>query len=131
MFYFALKNGEIDEAMTYLRDYLSEIPNILHNKTEKHFQTILYVMFTWLGFYTETEVCTAIGRIDVVIKNPKNIFVLELKVDGSAEDALNQINSKNYPIAYKYDGREVVKIGVNISTVKNVRTITEWRVEKS
>jgi uncharacterized protein YjbK len=131
MFYFALKSGEIDEAMTYLRDYLSEIPNILHNKTEKHFQTILYVMFTWLGFYTETEVCTATGRIDVVIKNQKNIFVLELKVDGSAEDALNQINSKNYPIAYKYDGREVVKIGVNISTVKNVRTITEWRVEKS
>lgn len=131
MFYFALKSGEIDEAMTYLRDYLSEIPNILHNKTEKHFQTILYVMFTWLGFYTETEVCTATGRIDVVIKNQKNIFVLELKVDGSAEDALNQINSKNYPIAYKYDGREVIKIGVNISTVKNVRTITEWRVEKA
>ena len=129
-FYFALKAGQIDEAFTYLKDFLSEIPNILNNKEEKHFQTILYVMFTWLGFYTEVEVNTAVGRTDVVIKNSTNIFVLELKVDGTAEDALAQINSKNYSIPYKYDGREVVKIGVNISTENNVRTVTDWKVEK-
>ncbi|MBQ3658122.1 MAG: AAA family ATPase [Bacteroidales bacterium] len=129
-FYAALENLQVDEAMTYLKDFLSEIPNILNNKEEKHFQTILYVMFTWLGFYTEAEVNTAVGRTDVVIKNTKNIFVLELKVDGSAEDALLQINSKNYSIPYKYDGREVVKIGANISTENNVRTITDWKVER-
>ena len=129
-FYAALKSGQIDEAFMYLKDFLSDIPNILNNKEEKHFQTILYVMFTWLGFYTEVEVNTAVGRTDVVIKNEKNIFVLELKVDGSADDALAQINSKNYSIPYKYDGREVVKIGVNVSTENNVRTITDWKVEK-
>ena len=129
-FYFALKSGQVDEAMTYLKDFLSEIPNILNNKEEKHFQTILYVMFTWLGFYTEVEVNTAVGRTDVVIKNEKNIFVLELKVDGSASDALAQINSKNYAIPYKHDGREIVKIGVNISAENNVRTITDWIVER-
>jgi hypothetical protein len=127
-FYFALKSGQINEAFTYLKDFLSEIPNILNNKEEKHFQTILYVMFTWLGFYTEVEVNTAVGRTDVVIKNAKNIFVIELKVDGTAEEALAQINSKNYAIPYKYDGREVVKIGVNISSENNVRTITDWKV---
>ena len=114
-FYAALYSLQIDEAMAYLRDYLSTIPNVLNNKEEKHFQTIIYVMFTWLGFYTEVEVNTAVGRTDIVIKNEKNIFVLELKVDGTAEDALAQINSKNYAIPYRYDGREVVKIGVNIS----------------
>ena len=129
-FYAALKAGQIDEAFTYLKDFLSEIPNILNNKEEKHFQTILYVMFTWLGFYTEVEVNTAVGRTDVVIKNAKNIFVLELKVDGSAADALAQINSKNYAIPYKYDGREIVKIGVNISSDGNVRTIDKWEVER-
>ena len=129
-FYAALKSGQIDEAMTFLKDFLSEIPNILNNKEEKHFQTILYVMFTWLGFYTETEVSTAVGRTDVVIKNEKNIFVLELKVDGSSADALAQINSKNYAIPYKYDGREIIKIGVNISSENNVRTVTDWAVEK-
>ena len=129
-FYAALEGLQIDEAMTYLKDFLSEIPNILNNKEEKHFQTILYVIFTWLGFYTEAEVNTAVGRTDVVIKNAKNIFVMELKVDGSAEDALAQINSKNYSIPYKYDGREVVKIGVNISTENGVRTITGWKVER-
>ncbi|MBQ5550345.1 MAG: PD-(D/E)XK nuclease domain-containing protein, partial [Bacteroidales bacterium] len=129
-FYFSLKKGQIDEAMEYLKDFLSQIPNILNNKEEKHFQTILYVLFTWLGFYTSTEVNTAIGRMDVVIKNPKNIFVLELKVDSSAQAALDQINSKQYPIAYKHDGREIVKIGINISTENNVRTIKEWKVEK-
>jgi hypothetical protein len=128
-FYFSLKDGQIDEAFALLKDYLSTIPNVLNNKEEKHFQTILYVMFTWLGFYTEVEVNTAVGRTDVVIKNAKNIFVLELKVDGTAQDALAQINSKNYTIPYKYDGREVVKIGVNISTENNVRTITDWVVE--
>ncbi|MBQ3656930.1 MAG: AAA family ATPase [Bacteroidales bacterium] len=125
-FYFALKSGQIDEAMTYLKDFLSEIPNILNNKEEKHFQTILYVLFTWLGFYTEVEVNTAVGRTDVVIKNAKNIFVIELKVDGTAEDALAQINSKNYAIPYKYDGREIIKIGANISSNNNVRTIENW-----
>ena len=129
-FYAALKSGQIDDAMTFLKDFLSEIPNILNNKEEKHFQTILYVMFTWLGFYTAVEVNTAVGRTDVVIKNEKNIFVLELKVDGSAQDALVQINSKNYAIPYKYDGREIVKIGINISSENNVRTITDWVVEK-
>ena len=125
-FYFALKSGQIDEAMTYLQDFLSEIPNILNNKEEKHFQTILYVLFTWLGFYTEVEVNTAVGRTDVVIKNAKNIFVIELKVDGTAEQALAQINSKNYAIPYKYDGREIIKIGANISSDNNVRTIENW-----
>jgi hypothetical protein len=129
-FYFSLKKGQIDEAMEYLKDFLSQIPNILNNKEEKHFQTILYVLFTWLGFYTETEVNTATGRMDVVIKNPKNIFVLKLKVDGSAQDALDQINSKNYSIPFKYDGREVVKIGINISSDSGVRTIDKWIVEK-
>ncbi len=128
-FYFSLKDGQIDEAFALLKDYFSTIPNVLNNKEEKHFQTILYVMFTWLGFYTEVEVNTAVGRTDVVIKNAKNIFVLELKVDGTDQDALAQINSKNYTIPYKYDGREVVKIGVNISTENNVRTITDWVVE--
>ena len=129
-FYGSLKRGQVDEAMEYLRDFLSEIPNILNNKEEKHFQTILYVMFTWIGFYTETEVCTAVGRMDVVIKNPKQIFVIELKVDDSAQNALNQINSKNYPIAYKHDGREIIKIGINIATVNNVRTVESWAVER-
>ncbi len=129
-FYFSLKNGETDQAITYLKDFIAEIPNILNNKEEKHFQTILYVLFTWLGFYTETEVNTAVGRTDVVIKNPKNIFVIELKVDGTAQDALNQINSKNYSIPYKYDGREVVKIGINITSDSNVRTIDSWVIEK-
>ena len=129
-FYASLYNGQVNEAFTYLKDFLSEIPNILNNKEEKHFQTILYVMFTWLGFYTDVEVNTAVGRTDVVIKNAKNIFVMELKVDGTAEEALAQINSQNYSIPYKYDGREVVKIGVNISTENNVRTITDWKVEE-
>ena len=66
----------------------------------------------------------------MVIKNEKNIFVLELKVDGSSADALAQINSKNYAIPYKYDGREIIKIGVNISSENNVRTVTDWAVEK-
>lgn len=126
-FYFALKDGRIDEAFELLKDFFLQIPNVLNNKNEKHFQTVIYVLFRWLGFYTQSEVNTAKGRLDCVLFSPNQIFIIEFKVDESAQVALNQINEKGYADPYLNDGRPIVKIGVNFSSEE--RTIEGWKVE--
>jgi hypothetical protein len=71
---------------------------------------------------------SAIGRADLVVYSPASIFVFEFKVDGTPEEALAQINSKNYAIPYVSDGRKVVKIGVNFDSA--TRTIGDWKMEE-
>ena len=126
-FYFALKAGRIDEAFELLKEFFLQIPNVLNNKNEKHFQTVIYVLFRWLGFYTQSEVNTSKGRLDCILFAPKQIFIIEFKVDESAEKALAQINEKGYADPYRADGRPIVKIGVNFSSEE--RTIEGWKVE--
>jgi hypothetical protein len=126
-FYFALKAGKIDEAFELLKEFFLQIPNVLNNKNEKHFQTVIYVLFRWLGFYTQSEVNTSKGRLDCILFAPKQIFIIEFKVDESAEKALAQINEKGYAEPYRTDGRPIVKIGVNFSSEE--RTIEGWMVE--
>ena len=126
-FYFALKSGKIDDAFMLLKEFFRQIPNVLNNKNEKHFQTVIYVLFRWLGFYTQVEVNTSKGRLDCILFAPQQIFIIEFKVDESAEVALAQINEKGYADPFCNDGRPVVKIGVNFSSEE--RTIEGWKVE--
>lgn len=71
----------------------------------------------------------AIGRTDVVIKMPDAIYCVEFKIDGTPEEALAQINSKQYAIPYEIDHRKVVKVGVNFDSI--TRTLGEWVIEYS
>ncbi|MCQ2975996.1 MAG: PD-(D/E)XK nuclease domain-containing protein, partial [Bacteroidales bacterium] len=87
-----------------------------------------YVLFTWLGFYTQVEVSTAIGRMDMVIYTKTNIYIFEFKLDKSAEEAMKQIHERNYDVKFKNDGREIIKFGINISS--ETRTIEKWVMEK-
>ena len=80
---------------------MAGIPYDLENKTEKHYQTIIYLVFSLLGYYTQTEVKSAVGRADAVCRTKDGTYVFEFKVDGSAEDALKQIDEKGYMIPYK------------------------------
>ena len=82
-----------------------------------------------MGQYVDVEVKNAIGRADVVIKMPDAIYVFDLRNSGSPEEALAQINSKQYAIPYKIDHRKVVKVGVNFDST--TRTLGEWVIEYS
>jgi hypothetical protein len=73
------------------------------------------------------EVRNAVGATDVTIKTPRYIYIVEIKIDSSAEVALKQIEEKGYAAPYLTDGREIVKLGVNFSTAS--RTISEWGVK--
>ena len=100
----------------------------MNNKEEKHYQTIFYLLFRLMGQYVDAEVKSAVGRADVVIKMQDAIYVFEFKVDGTPEEALAQINSKQYAIPYQADYRKVIKVGVNFDS--STRTIGEWIIEK-
>ena len=126
-FFSTMRKDDIDSALTLMQSYLAGVPNDLENKTEKHYQTIIYLIFSLLGYYIQSEVKSAIGRADAVCRTQNRIYVFEFKVDGSAEDALKQIDEKGYLIPYKAEeGTELVKVGVNIST--QTRTIDSWKV---
>ena len=91
---------------------------------EGHFTAMLYVMFSFLNRYVWSQVRVALGRMDILVKTGRTIYVMELKLDGSVEEALKQIDSKGYAIPWQADGRKVVKVGINFSSEQ--RTIKEW-----
>ena len=74
----------------------------------------------------DTEAKSVLGRADVVIKTKNDIYVLELKVDDTVDNALAQIDSKGYAIPYEADGRTITKCGVTISS--EARNIVHWRM---
>ena len=121
-----LRAGKLTECLERIRSFFASIPNDLENKQEKHYQTIFYLLFRLMGQYVDTEVKSAIGRADVVVKMQDAIYVFEFKVDGTPEEALEQINSKGYIIPYQPDHRKVVKVGVNFDSA--TRSIGDWKI---
>ncbi len=102
-FYASMYRRDIDSALALMQSYLAGIPYDLENKTEKHYQTIIYLVFSLLGYYTRAEVKSAVGRADAVCWTRDGVYVFEFKVDGSAEEALRQIDEKGYMIPYRGD----------------------------
>ena len=122
-----LMRGDIESCLERTRAFFASIPNDLENKTEKHYQTIFYLLFRLMGQYVDTEVKSAIGRADAVVKLKDVIYVFEFKFDGTPEEALAQIDSKQYAIPYTADGKRIVKVGVNFDSA--TRTIGGWVVD--
>ena len=94
---------------------------------ELHYQNVLFIVFKLVGFYVKAEYHTSEGRVDLVLQTDKFIYVMEFKLNGTAEDALQQINDKNYALPFEMDGRKLFKIGVNFSA--ETRNIEKWIVE--
>ena len=122
-----LRKGDIESCLERTRSFFASIPNDLENKTEKHYQTIFYLLFRLMGMYVDSEVKSAIGRADVVIKMKDTIYVLEFKYDGTAQEALAQIDSKQYAIPYRKEGKQIVKVGINFDSA--TRTIGDWVIK--
>jgi hypothetical protein len=129
----SLRNGDVAEAMELFKSMLASVPfmrgdnDILADaeKTEAHYHIIFYFFFRMLHREVLAEVRNAKGATDVVIKTPKYIYVVEIKIDTTADVALNQIDEKGYATPYLADGREVIKLGINFST--DTRNISEWK----
>ena len=130
----ALYGRNLSKALTLLRSYIASLPYdiitkkewMAKKKREAFYKLLIYVVFSLLNSKVDTEVKSILGRADVVIKTKTDIFVLELKVDDTVENALAQIDDKGYAIPYEAEGRVVTKCGVSISSEQ--RNITQWRI---
>ena len=123
-----INNGEMDEALQLLADFLETIPYCDNTHYEGHWQQTLYIMFALLTNYDIlVEQHTAKGRIDITMETADTIYVMELKFNKSAEEALAQIEAKHYADAFKMSGKKVVKIGLNYS-VKDEVNCLEWKM---
>ena len=120
--------GEMDAALSRLQEFLGTVPYAENTHYEGHYQQMFYVIFSLLGMYVDIEVRTPRGRVDVVLRTPTTLYVIELKLDRSADVAMNQINLKQYPERFVLCGLPVVKVGINFDTEK--RTISDWRIEQ-
>ena len=135
-FWMALKNDDIDLAMREMQTYMAGIPYIEGFKqkladaatAEGFYEYTMYLIFSMLNVYTKTQVKCAGGRTDVVVWMEKITYVFELKVTGSAEDAISQIDEKGYAISFETGGRKVVKVGVMFD--KETRTPINWIIKE-
>ena len=124
-----LYDDDLEGAMVSLKAYLASISNRLSNKNERDFQTVFYLIFNLMGAFVLVEEDSAIGRADAVVHMPDAVYVFELKYDGSAEEAIKQIDDKGYLIPYSADGKRLYKIGVNYDS--NQRTINKWIIQEA
>lgn len=123
-----LRAGDVDSFMTRLEAFFADFPYELNDKTERHYQVVFYLVFKLMGQFTEAEIRSARGRADAVVKTPKYIYVFEFKLNGTAEQALRQIDDKGYLIPYQVDGRQLVKVGVEFNAEE--RNIGRWLIEE-
>ena len=136
-FWRALKQNDIHLALTELQAYFAGLPYIEGfkkkladvSKAEGFYEWTFYLVFSMLNVYVRTQVKTIQGRIDVVVYMPDAIYVMELKINGTAQEALDQINRKGYAIPYAADGRMVIKVGIRFSTEK--LNVEDWVVQDS
>ena len=122
-----LEQGEVDAFMQRFEAFFADFPYELNDKTERHYQVVVYLIFKLMGQFTQAEVRSAKGRADAIVQTPKYIYVFEFKLNGTAEDALQQINDKGYAVPFQADGRQVVKVGVEFSA--EARNVSRWLVD--
>ncbi|MDD6892414.1 MAG: AAA family ATPase, partial [Bacteroidales bacterium] len=125
--YVALLNDDLDGMFRLLQAYLLTVPYCNNANSEGHYQQMLYVIFSLFGRYVDVEVRTPTGRVDVVMKTGKAIYLFELKLNKSAAAALQQMDAKDYASRFALDGLPVVKVGINFDAERH--TLSDWEIK--
>ena len=121
-----LEERRVDEAMERLRTFMAGIPyEFAENAVELHYENNLFIIFVLVGVDARPKWHTSQGRIDLLLRMRNYIYVIELKRDGTPEEALEQIREKDYSRQFMGDPRPVVELGVTFST--KTRNITAWK----
>ena len=123
--YFIL--GDADKAMKCMQAYFAGVHWKMRMDNENNFHNAFFLLMDLVGLDTETESATSDGSIDITVRTDDYIYVIELKYDGTAEQALRQIEEKRYDRKYQMDGRQIIRIGVNFSS--ETRCIEDWKIE--
>jgi len=123
----ALDEGNIEDAINALRQFLAGVPYDIIKETENYYQTVVFLIFKILGLDCRAEVRIADGRIDTLVETNDFVYCFEFKLDKSADEALAQINSKEYLLPWTGSGKKLFKVGVDFDSEK--RNIGEWKYE--
>ena len=124
--FYDIQNGDMDAALHRLQEFLSTIPYCDNTRFEGHYQQVFYIIFSLLGYYVDVEVRTPRGRVDIVLRTKTTLYVMELKLDKSAGEAMEQIDLKNYPERFALCGLPVVKVAVSFDSERC--TIGDWEI---
>lgn len=119
-----IRDGEPGKLMKELDAYFAGVPYDLKIDNENNFPNVLYILLTLIGIDAKAETHTSDGRIDLLIETSKYVYIIELKYDSTPEQALHQIEEKEYARKWATDTRKIFKIGVNFSSEK--RRIESW-----
>lgn len=122
-----VRSGDYDAFFRRLQSFFADTPYELVRELELHYQNVLFIVFKLIGFYVKAEYHTSQGRIDLLLQTDQYVYIMEFKLEGTAEEALRQINEKNYAPPFASDPRRLFKIGVNFSN--QTRNIERWIVE--
>ena len=126
--YEAFHANDLEQIIKFIKSIFKNIPyHIFLSKAEAYYHSLIYLVFFYLGQYTESEVNTSDGRLDCVVQSPTHIYILEFKLDESAETALAQIEAHGYADKYAADARPKVLIGINFSS--QTKTVDDWLKE--
>lgn len=123
-----VRSGQPELFMQRLETLFADGDYQIAGDAELYFQNAVWVIFKLAGIYTEVEHHTSHGRIDMLIKTADYIYIIEFKLDKSADEALQQIEDKQYAKPFEHDGRTIYEIGVNFSS--KTRQIEEWKMRK-
>ena len=122
-----VEQGDYDAFFRRLQSFFADTPYELVRDLELHYQNVLFIVFKLIGFYVKAEYHTSEGRIDLILQTDQFVYIMEFKLDGTAEEAIKQINDKHYAQAFNADKRKLYKIGINFSN--KTRNIERWIVE--
>ncbi len=120
----AINDANIDLFCKTLQAFFAQIPSLMHVNFERYYQSIVFMLTKLIGFETIGEDSTNLGRIDLVIQTQNKIYLVEFKTRGSAQEALQQIEDKQYAQKYLMANKKIVLVGIFIDVEK--RNITEW-----
>ena len=124
----ALLQDKMDDALRLLQTFLSTVPYTDNIKdSEGYYLQMLYVIFSLFGMYVDVEVRTPVGRLDMVMRTTTTLYVVELKLNQSAEAAMHQIDLKQYPERFRLTGLPIVKVGINLDSERH--TLRDWTIE--
>ena len=127
----SLEDGDSDRVRDLFTSFLADIPYTARRKEnererERYFQYTFYLIFKIVSTYTVTvEQPQSQGRVDCIVETPKYVYIFEFKLDGSADDALTQIEERGYAAPYSAGSRRVFRIGASFSSATG--TIEEWK----
>ena len=120
-----MEEGRVEDFMKRLQSMFAGISYEMKFDEERNVQNAILILFSLIGMNVDTEVRTSDGRIDILVRTDKYVYVMELKYDSTAEEALAQIERKEYALPWAIDHREVIEIGINYSSEK--RRIDDWK----